>query len=293
MNRKSPIDYFFRIGEVFGRLQLTGYSVIQEHNGYRRRFVEAKCECGDVSTYVFGNIQSGSTRSCGCLQRDALRLHPNAKTHGLRAHPLYKVWDGIKGRCYDPKNNHYQYYGAKGRKMCEEWLKDFKTFYDWAIAAGWKKGLTVDRFPNTKGDYEPTNCRIASQRAQRMNRDDLNLITAFGETKCARDWSMDKRCMISYDGLRNRIYRDKKDWPDVEKAITTPPQIRGRNVDNRTENRMIFAFGEEKSIKNWLKDGRCLADEERLRRRIRKGVNHGGWTPEKAITTPVRKLPND
>lgn len=285
MNKKSNINYLYRIGEVYGRLTLTGYSVIQEVNGYRRRFVEAQCQCGDVSTYVFDTVQRGGIRSCGCLQRDLLRLHPNAKKHGLRGHQLYKVWDGMKGRCYDPKNIGYQYYGGKGVTICDEWRYDFKKFYDWMMSNGWKKGLTIDRMKST-GNYEPSNCRVASQKAQRMNRDDLNLITAFGETKCARDWSLDKRCVVSYGGLRTRIYRDKADWPDVEKAITTPAGVRKQNKANRVDNRMIFAFGEEKSMAEWLKDSRCIVDENRLRNRLRKG-----WDAEKSMTTYERKLP--
>lgn len=290
MRNKKCVQYDFRVGERFGRLVLTGLSFIHEYNGYRRRFVEAACDCGKVDTYIFDSIQREHTRSCGCLQKDYLRLHPHRKTHGLTKHPLFKVWDGMKNRCYDKNAINYCDYGAKGIIICDEWLKDFKKFYDWAIAAGWKEGLTVDRFPDTKGNYEPSNCRIASQKAQRMNRNDLNLITAFGETKCALDWSLDKRCKVSYGGLRTRLYRDKKDWPDVEKAITTPAKTRGLNVSNRAENRMLVAFGETKSIADWLKDERCKADEQRIRRRIWKGVANG-WTDEKAIITPIRKLP--
>lgn len=284
MNQKSPIEYMYRTGEIYGRLTLTGYSVIQEYNGYRRRFVEARCECGSIERYIFDSIQRGFTRSCGCLQRDQLRLHPNRKTHGLTKHPLFKIWDGMKGRCYDKKNISYPDYGAKGVRICEEWLKNFQTFYDWCLANGYKKGLTIDRIKSDQ-NYSPDTCRWVSTRAQRLNRDDVKLITAFGESKCARDWSLDKRCKVSYDGLRNRLYRDKEDWPDFEKAITTPPKIRGYNKVNRAENKMIYAFEEGKTLEAWLEDSRCLADEKRIRLRLRKG-----WSPEKSITTPVRKL---
>lgn len=285
MNQKPKVEYLFRCGEVFGRLQLTGYSYREEYKGYVRRFVEAKCECGDIDVYVFDNIQSGSTRSCGCLQKDLLRLHPHRITHGLSKHPLFKIWDGMKGRCYDKKNISYPDYGAKGIKICEEWLKDFKAFYDWCLDNGWEEGLTIDRKRNDE-DYGPDNCRWVSTKAQRMNRDDIHLFTAFGESKCAKDWSLDERCKVSYGGLRNRLYRDKEYWPDIEKAITTPPGIRGMNKDNKADVRTIFAFGEEKTVAEWLKDERCKCDETRLRLRLRKQ-----WSPEEAISTYQRQLP--
>lgn len=84
--------------------------------------------------------------------------------------PLYAVWCGIKSRCYNPNTANYKYYGAKGIVMCDEWKNDFKAFYNWAIDNGWQLGLTIDRHPNQKGNYEPSNCRIATMKEQSANR---------------------------------------------------------------------------------------------------------------------------
>ena len=40
---------------------------------------------------------------------------------------LYMIWWHIKDRCYNPNNERYHLYGAKGVVMCEEW-KEFKSF---------------------------------------------------------------------------------------------------------------------------------------------------------------------
>lgn len=286
MNKKPAVEYLYRIGEVFGRLTLTGYSYREGKNGYVRRFVEAGCQCGDISIYVLDNLTSGSTRSCGCLKLELCRSQKYRRTHGLRGHQLYAVREGIKGRCYDKSNISYPYYGAKGVKMCDEWKTDFKKFFDWCMAAGWKPGLTVDRFPDKKGNYEPGNCRLASQRAQRLNRDDLRLITAFGETKCVADWVLDERCKVSYKCLHLRVTKFKDSWPDIEKAFTVPPQ-QGRKVNKyKPENMMLTAFGETKSMAEWLKDERCVANAFVLRNRIKCPQR---WTAEAAITTRVRK----
>ena len=51
-------------------------------------------------------------------------------THGLTKHPIYKVWTSMKNRCYHRPNGSYM---KKGIKVCDEWINDFKTFYNWAI----------------------------------------------------------------------------------------------------------------------------------------------------------------
>lgn len=84
--------------------------------------------------------------------------------------PLYTIWCGIKSRCYNPNTANYKYYGAKGITMCREWKNNFIAFYNWAISNGWKKGLSVDRFPNNKGNYKPSNCRLATMKQQANNR---------------------------------------------------------------------------------------------------------------------------
>ncbi len=72
------------------------------------------------------------------------------KQHGLRWHPLNRVWVTIKQRCYNPKCIHYKNYGARGITMWSGWKDDFLNFYLWCIEEGWKKGLTIDRYPNNE-----------------------------------------------------------------------------------------------------------------------------------------------
>lgn len=287
MRNLLGVQLDFRVGERFGRLVLTGYSFMEGVSGYRRRKVEAICDCGDISIYTFDSVQRLDTRSCGCLQKDLLKRFPHRVTHNLSNHPLFRVWDGMKQRCYNPKQEGFEYWGGKGIIVCPEWKDDFKAFYDWAMVKGWRPGLTVDRIKSDK-NYEPDNCRLATYRQQRLNMDAVNLITAFGETKCVQDWVDDPRCKVTYGGLRNRIGRDKADWPDVEKAITTPPQIRGFNIENRAVNKMITAFGETKSIADWLNDERCVIDEKTIRSRLRHKDRE---TMEVLLTRKQRKSP--
>lgn len=74
----------------------------------------------------------------------------------------------MKTRCTNPNHNSYKYYGARGFKVCEEWL-DYAVFRQWMIDQGFKPGLKVDRIDNDIG-YFPWNCRLATDRQQMQNR---------------------------------------------------------------------------------------------------------------------------
>lgn len=94
--------------------------------------------------------------------------------HGLSKHPLFRVWSHILDRCYNiaPAHINYRYYQGKGIKVCDEWKNNFKVFYDWAIANGWQKSLTIDRL-DSNGNYEPENCQFItrSENSKRMAKD--------------------------------------------------------------------------------------------------------------------------
>ena len=114
------------------------------------------CECGNLGVKRASNLISGNTQSCGCLQNE-LTIERTTK-HGQSGTKLYLIWQLMRARSYNPKAISYKWYGAKGIKVCKEWLDDFMNFYNWAMSNGYKEGLTIDRIDND-GDYCPTNCQ--------------------------------------------------------------------------------------------------------------------------------------
>ena len=91
------------------------------------------------------------------------------KKHGLSKHPLYLKWKRIKQRVLDPNVKDYRFYGAKGIKICDKWINDPENFIAWAINAGWKPGLEIDRI-NCDEDYEPSNCRFITKLENLQNQ---------------------------------------------------------------------------------------------------------------------------
>lgn len=151
-------------GLRFGRLTVVGFSGLNKH---RKATWNCLCDCGNSVIVVGASLKNGSTKSCGCYELET-KQGRNA-THGLRKHDLYKTWLNIKSRCYNSNNSHYKYYGKKGIGMCDDWKNNFKSFYDWAINNGWKRGLSIERVDNNK-QYEPKNCKWIDMSKQSQNR---------------------------------------------------------------------------------------------------------------------------
>lgn len=181
-----------------------------------------RCDCGTEYAALFrGGFQS---QSCGCLQRDAVRAANT--THDGATEPLYRVWVGMKTRCYNERSTEFDNYGGRGIKVCAAWRSNYGAFRSWALANGYKPGLTIDR-ANVNGNYSPSNCRWATRSEQARNTRRATKLRAFGEAKCVADWSDDERCVVSSKTLDSRLRRG---W-ELQRALTTPADTRFHRTD--------------------------------------------------------------
>jgi hypothetical protein len=78
----------------------------------------------------------------------------------------------MRQRCLNPKNKDYENYGGKGITICDEWIDDPVSFYNWAIKSGYREGLEIDR-ENANGNYCLQNCRwiTKTENVGRKNKD--------------------------------------------------------------------------------------------------------------------------
>lgn len=142
-----------------------------------------------------------------------VRAMPATK-HNMCRTRLYHIWNGIKMRCLNPKNISYRYYGAKGVTVCSEWANDFKAFYEWAMANGYKDNLSIDRI-DSNGNYCPENCRWATVKEQQSNTSYNVWLSYNGETHTVMEWA--EKIGVSANMIYKRLYRG---W-DIEKTLTT------------------------------------------------------------------------
>ena len=148
-----------------------------------------KCDCGKEIVTSGKALRGGETRSCGCGRNEKIAaIGKENATHGGRHTKLYSHWSIMKARCYNPKHNRYELYGGRGITVCAEWVNSFEVFRDWALANGYRDGLTIDRKDND-GPYSPDNCRWATAKQQGNNRRCNRMITCNGETHTLAEWA--------------------------------------------------------------------------------------------------------
>ena len=148
-------------GNMYGRLVVLSRSVSHTDRPVWR----CLCSCGKI-TYVEGRVlRRGRAKSCGCRKVEIaakLNFKHGHRPGGAYLSRTYNSWRSMLRRV-----RAHPRYIANEITVCERWLR-FENFLE---DMGERPiDRTLDRFPDTLGNYEPGNCRWATWSEQRNNQ---------------------------------------------------------------------------------------------------------------------------
>ena len=183
-------------GDHFGRLE-----TLERIKIGRRIAWICKCSCGNTRAVLSQNLNNGTTKSCGCYNREAAsqRIREINFKHGRTPRRLYEAWKNMRRRCTEEDKTGC--YFNRGIKVCEEWQKDFIPFREWALSHGYQNNLTLDRI-NVNGNYTPDNCRWITQVEQCNNKRTNRHIVFNNEEHTLAEWS--RILGVSYATIKYR-----------------------------------------------------------------------------------------
>lgn len=205
-------------GQRFGFLTVAKRA---ENDNQGKAIWECKCDCGNMHTVSRTDLKNSHVKSCGCYTKEFQKT--SHIKHGLKYTRLYRTWNDMKDRCYNPKCHAYSNYGGRGISICEEWKNNVVNFYNWAMSNGYTDELSIDRI-NVNGNYEPSNCRWVTMKVQQNNKTTNRIIEFNGASHNLSEWA--KIFKIPYMNMKSRI----KDGWSIEKISNTPVKhYKGRN----------------------------------------------------------------
>ena len=173
---------------------------------------ECICDCGRRYVSVARTLTRPWTKSCGCLK--TRNLGKGRFLHGMKHSTEYEIWCGIKKRCFNPKCDSYPHYGGRGISMHPEWVESFLDFYLY-VGDRPSKNHSLDRIDNN-GHYEPGNVRWATRIEQANNSRKCRMITAYGITRSASQWS--RETGVNVQTIVNRLNHG---WTE-DRAVSVP-----------------------------------------------------------------------
>ena len=127
-------ELIIKIGERKGILTSVKEGVRKRlPSGQTNRTVDCICDCGREKNIRLLHWSRDRTLSCGCANRLI-----NKVKYSKEEKYILRIHKAIRDRCSPNAIDSHIYYD-RGIRMCEEWVKKPRLFFDWAIDNGLKK----------------------------------------------------------------------------------------------------------------------------------------------------------
>ena len=162
------------------------YLTVLKNIGKRKSRWLCKCHCGKERVFNTSDLVYGHNTSCGCMGGKQMIIH---SLWGTR---FYRIYNNLKRRCRDEKNENYARYGGRGIKCLWETALDFKNdmyeSYLEHVKEYGEEETQIERV-NNDGNYSKENCKWATRREQNRNRVDNVFIKYKGEKMIVSDYA--------------------------------------------------------------------------------------------------------
>lgn len=150
-------------------------------------------------------------------------------TKSAKRNVAYGSWRHMVARCRNSNDISWPLYGGRGIQVCERWL----TFSNFLADMGERPPKhTIDRIDND-GDYEPGNCRWATDTEQANNKSSSTLLTFQGKTQSLALWG--REVGIPATAITRRL---SLGW-SVERTLTEPSAGLGQVLIEFRGERML------------------------------------------------------
>lgn len=189
------------------------------------------------------------------------------ENHNKSRSAEYRIWGGIKTRCFNQHDRSYAKYGARGISMSPEWRDSFREFFAY-VGPRPTPRHSIDRINNTLG-YIPGNVRWALPEVQQNNKSNTRRIVLGDQASPLQDIA--RASGIASETIARRIERGMN------------PTVAAMKPIDPTKTAKFLEFnGITKSVKDWAQERGVSANL--ICKRLRKG-----WLIEDALRPSTRR----
>ena len=155
--------------------------------------------CGESKNINMFSVGYEFCNKCMYEIQESKKSDPTYRS--LRSIPEYQVWTKMIRRCHNCNDDNYSNYGGRGIIVCEEWRYSFENFLK-DMGRRPESGYSIERIDNN-GNYEPNNCRWATDKEQRRNKRNSRFVQFKNEFITIAELS--ERYKIPYQTILQRV----------------------------------------------------------------------------------------